>query len=168
MKIKKSFHKGQSLFELVLAIGVSAIIIVVLVSLVNNAVQAAAFSKNQTLAARYAESATEWLRAQRDTNISTFLTNTSTAPVSWCLKDTPLIDTSWNEHTACATNDVVSGTIFTRQVDFTVSTIPIPTPPAAAVKNQTIVLATVSVSWSDAKGTHKITNATQFSDWRQR
>lgn len=151
-------QKGQSLFELVLAIGVSAVIIVVLVSLVNNAVQAATFARNQTLAARYAESGTEWLRGQRDTNVATFLTNVSTAPIYWCFEDPVLSDTSWSQHSACTSTDVITGTPFTRQADFTVS----------SPGGKTLVVANMVVSWTDSKGTHKITNSTQFSDWRQR
>jgi hypothetical protein len=158
MKKSSWLQRGQSLFELVLAIGVSAIMIVVIVSLVNNAVQGANFSRNQTSAVRYAESGSEWLRFQRDTNLTTFLANASTAPASWCLKDSPLTDTSWNQHSACATTDVIAGTIFIRQVDFTVT----------APAGKTLVLANVTVTWTDSKGTHKITNATQFTDWRQR
>lgn len=161
-------EKGQSLFELVLAIGVSALMIIVVVSLVNNAVQSANFSRNQTLATRYAETASEWLRGQRDSNITTFLANAGSPPASWCLKDVPLTDTSWNQHSACGSTDVVSGTIFTRQVDFSTSLIPFPTPPAAPTTSKTVVNATVVVSWNDSKGSHTITNATQFTDWRQR
>lgn len=152
-------QRGQSLFELVLAIGVSAIIITVLVSLVNNAVQAATFSKNQTLATRYAESGTEWLRTQRDTDIATFLINASTAPLSWCLKDSPLVNSSWTgTHHPCGASEYITGTIFVRQVDFN------PTSPSG----KTVIIADVVVSWTDSKGNHKITNSTQFSDWRQR
>ena len=66
--------KGQSMFELVIAIGVSALIIVILVSLVSSALQNAAFAKNETLAGKYAENATEWLRGQRDKSTDVFLT----------------------------------------------------------------------------------------------
>ncbi len=151
-------EKGQSLFELLLAIGISALIIVVLVSLVNNSLQNAAFSKNESLAGRYAEAATEWLRGQRDNRIDTFMTNSTTPPPSWCLKDESLTDASWNRHIACGSSDKITGTIFTRQVDFSVGT----------VSGKTIVTADIVVKWTDSKGTHKVTSSTKFSDWRQR
>jgi type II secretory pathway pseudopilin PulG len=157
-KIRFVNQKGQSLFELLLAIGISALIIVVLVSLVSNALQNAAFSKNETLAARYAEAATEWLRGQRDNNIDVFITNATTAPNSWCLRDESLTNSSWNRHTPCSTSDKIPETPFYRQVDFTVST----------VSGKRIYLPTVSVSWTDAKGIHKVTSATKLSDWRER
>ena len=154
--MKISNTRGQSLFELVLAIGVSALIIVVLVSLVSNALQNAAFAKNQTLAARYSQSATEWLRGQRDNNIDTFMTNVTTP--TWCLKDEPLTNASWNKVGACSTSDVISGTPLIRQVDFTVS----------VTGGKTIVQAMVKVRWTDTKGTHDVNSSTNFSDWRQR
>lgn len=154
----KRYQKGQSLFELLLAIGISALIIVVLVSLVSNALQNAAFSKNETLASRFAESATEWLRGQRDNNINTFISNTTTPPFSWCLKDENLTDSSWNKHAVCNPADKVGNTIFTRQVDFS-STI---------VSGKTIINADIQVYWTDSKGRHSVTSSTKFSDWRQR
>ena len=153
---QESFVRGQSLFELVLAIGVSALVIVVLVSLVSNALQNAAFSRNQTLASRYSQSATEWLRGQRDNNISTFITNVATT--TWCLKDDPLTNSSWNKAGVCSASDKISGTSLTRQVTFSTAT----------VATKTIISANVSVTWTDTKGTHKTSSATNFSDWRQR
>ncbi len=155
--MNKSIQRGQSLFELVLSIGVIAIIIVALVSLVNNAVQNSTFSKNKSLATRLAEDGTEWLRSQRDKDIADFLTKTSTLPYSWCLKDAPLTDTSWNQHSACGTT-TVSGTIFVREVTFATS----------LVSGKTLVVSNVKVSWQDSKGQHETLSSTQFADWRQR
>lgn len=151
-------ESGQSLFELLLAIGISALIIVVLVSLVSNALQNSAFSRNETLAARYAESATEWLRGQRDNRIDIFVANAVNVPRSWCLRDASLTDASWNRHSACGASDKITGTEFYRQVDFSDTT----------VSGKRIYLADVTVSWTDSKGTHRVSSTTKFSDWRQR
>lgn len=156
------YVRGQSLFELVLAIGVSAVIIVVLVSLVNNAVQSSVYSRNQTLAGRYAESATEWLRTQRDANITTFITKAVAATPTYCLVDDPLLDTSWLNRACGASDYIVTGgvtTVFKRQVTF-------PAPTVVSGKN--IYTANLSVTWIDSKGTHTVNNSTQFTDWRQR
>lgn len=156
------YQKGQSLFELILSIGVSAIMIVVLVSLVNNAIQGANFSKNQTLAARYAESATEWLRSQRDTNVATFITKATASTPTYCLIDEPLTDTSWLNRVCGATDYLTNSgvsTVFKRQVTF-------PAPTVLSGKN--IYTANLTVSWIDSKGTHAVNNSTQLTDWRQR
>jgi hypothetical protein len=158
-------NKGQSLLEVVLAVGVSAVIIVVLVSLVNNAMKGAQFSRNQTLAARYAEGGTEWLRRQRDNDISSFFNRVTTTKSTWCLKDEPLQDgtTSWSEHTVCGSTDFLSGsdvgtTQFKREADLQKST----------VSGKTLITATVRVYWTETNGTHQVNSTTQFTDWRER
>jgi Tfp pilus assembly protein PilV len=154
---KSKYQSGQSLFELVLSIGVSAVIIVVLVALVNNAVQGAAYSRNQTLATRYAESGMEWVRTQRDADITTFLTKANA--MSYCLKNEP---PTWQSGVCGSTDYVVSAgvtTIFKRQVTF-------PAPTVVSGKN--LYTANLTVTWTDSKGTHTVNNSTQFTDWRQR
>lgn len=148
---------GQSLFELILAIGISALIIVGMVSLVNNSLQNSVFSKNQAEASQYAESATEWLRGQRDNNITTFITHATTPPLSWCLIDSSLTDTSWNTHNTCGST-TITGTIFIREVDF-VHTV---------VSGKDVYTANLTVKWTDSKGTHTVNNSTAFTDWRER
>lgn len=151
---KKNRNNGQSLFELIMSIGVSALIIVAVVALVNNAIQNAAFSKNETQASKYAQAATEWLRGQRDNRIDTFIANSAS---SWCLTDPQLNDTSWDQGSACLNTDFILDTIFVRQVDFTTTT----------ESGKKIIKAVVTVNWKDSKGTHTVNSATNFTDWRE-
>lgn len=148
--------KGQSLFELVIAIGISALIIVVLVSLVSNSLENASFAKNQTLSVRYAQEASEWLRGQRDSDINIFIESITSYPygVARCFNTL-----SWSAVGPCGTEDKING-LFVRQISFTKVERP------GLTKN--IFEADVTVSWTDSKGLHQITNATDFSDWRQR
>lgn len=156
MKTKK-IVSGQSLFELVVAVGVVALIVMSVVSLVSNSIQNSSFSKNQSLAARYAEEGTEWLRQQRDTDIDNFFKKVQTAPFTWCLNQEPLTDLASTSHSACGST-VINQTPFIREVKFTITT----------PSGKTIAIADVKVSWQDAKGTHSVLNSTQFADWRQR
>jgi hypothetical protein len=149
-------NKGQSLFELILAIGISALIIVSIVSLVNNSLQNAAFSRNEGVASKHAQGTTEWLRGQRDNRIDYFIARTATA--SWCLTDANLTDSSWNNQGVCGANEFITGTIFRRQLDFTRS----------VVGGKNIYRAVVTVTWTDSKGAHNVNSATDFTDWRQR
>lgn len=151
-------NKGQSLFELVIAIGISALIIVVLVSLVSNALENASFAKNQTLSVRYAQEASEWLRGQRDADTNVFLTNVSSYPyeIARCFNNL-----NWSSVGPCGSEDKISG-LFIRQIKFKTVDAVI----NGVTKN--IVEADVTVSWTDSKGLHQMTNATDFSDWRQR
>jgi Tfp pilus assembly protein PilV len=139
-------EQGQSLFEVLIALAVSALIIISLVSLVNNAIQNAAFSKNKSLASTYAQEATEWLRGQRDSDINTFQTNVATSV--WCLQDL-----SWTKSGACATGDEIASTPFMREVTFS---------------GTTVVEANIVISWKDSLGDHQVVSATNFADWRQR
>lgn len=154
MKLKVEL--GQSLFELVVAIAVSALIIVVIVSLVASSIRNANYSKNNGLASSYAQNATEWLRSERDRDINNFMVNVQTP--KWCLKDSPLTISSWTQVGACGANDYISGTVFLREVNFTVT----------APGGKTVVQTDVVVSWTDAQGIHEVTNITNFTDWRQR
>jgi type II secretory pathway pseudopilin PulG len=155
----KNCERGQSLFELVVAIGISALIIVVLVSLVGNALQNAAFARNETLAGNYAQQATEWLRGQRDSDTNTFEMHVSSSfDVARCFN--VLV---WNGPVAaCGLNETITDTPFVRQILFTSKNVLIDG------VTKTIVEAEVTVSWTDSKGFHEVTNATDFSDWRQR
>lgn len=63
---------GQSLFELVVAIGIVGLVLVAIVSVATISVRNTTFSKEQSLASRYTQQAMEWLRGQRDTDWDDF------------------------------------------------------------------------------------------------
>ncbi len=110
-------QKGQSLFEVVLALGVITAITVGIVSLTVSSMRNASFSKNKTLAGRYAQEATEWLRNQRD--FLGFTVFQGNAVGTRCLKD--LV---WTGGTSCSETDNIPGTILYRKVIFTTTTLP--------------------------------------------
>lgn len=146
-----NLERGQSLFELVVAIAISALIIVALVSLTTNSIQNSNFSKNKARAATFAQQATEWLRGQRDSNVDMFFKTYAIVP-AYCLQDLVWTHPANNPATDCTTK--INGTIFNRWVVFSADW------PAKE--------ADVTVSWTDSGGFHKVTSATIFSDWRQR
>jgi Tfp pilus assembly protein PilV len=149
--LHNSSLRGQSLFEVVVALAVSALIIVALVSVVSNSIQNSTFSKNKALAATYAQEATEWLRGQRDSDTAAFGSNVLT-PI-WCFQNL-----NWNTPGACTDDSKINGTPFIRQGTFVVDTS----------SGKTIVQTDVTVSWTDSQGLHQVTSATNFSDWRER
>lgn len=156
-----NFSTGQSLFEVVVALAISALIIGAIVSLTTNSIRNSTFSKNQSLAATYAQQATEWLRGQRDADITIFEAKASlpeaidpkTNLVTWCFKDL-----SWSQPNVCSDTDTILGTPFIRQVTFNIDNS----------SPKTLIAVDIKVSWSDSQGTHNITSATSFTDWRQR
>jgi len=143
--------KGQSLFEVVIALAISAIIISALVSLVSSSIRNANYAKNNTLAARHAQDATEWLRKERDDDIDNFMTRVLSP--TWCLSSL-----SWSQSAPCGDSEVIPDTIFRREVAFTVG----------LSSGKTVVDADITVFWEDAQGAHEVKSATSFTDWRQR
>lgn len=153
---KSKIERGQSLFELVVAIAISALIIVTIVSLVSNSLRNSTFSRNKAEAASFAQEATEWLRTQRDTNTEAFIDNV--AIPTWCFKTL-----SWSISNAClASQQILDAaglpTPFLREGHFA----------STLVSGKTVIETDVVVSWTDSQGLHQVTSATNFTDWRQR
>ena len=154
--MQEKLNNGQSLFEVVVAIAISAIIIVALVALAANSIRNATFARNKTQAGRYAEEATEWLRGQRDMDISTFKSN-SLVPV-WCLSFLFATPSDWSAQSQgdCSQGEEIPGTKFFRELEFPDD------------GNPDVIQVDVVVFWTDSQGTHEVRSATNLSDWRQR
>ncbi len=152
--MNKKNLKGQSLFEVVLALGVITAIAVGIVSLTVNSIRNASFSKQKTLAGRYAQEATEWLRSQRDTDFDTFQDNVLISPK--CLPQL-----YWTGAVGCDEtneNHKIPGTPLFREIQFVTDTI----------SGKTAITAEVKVYWNDSQGYHEVNSATTFTDWRQK
>ncbi len=151
-------QRGQSLFEVVVALAVSALIIMALVSLVSNSIRNANFSKNKTLAGVYVQEANEWLRGQRDSDVVTFGANIEDSiGIARCFNDL-----LWTNNAPCDEGDVISGTPFSRQITFGTSSVDV----SGVMK--TLTQADIVVFWTDSQGYHEVKSATNFSDWRER
>lgn len=142
-------EEGQGLFEVVLSLAVAALIIVAIVALATTAIRNASFSRNQSLATRYAQEAIEWLRGQRDEDWDAFATWALT-PL-WCLRSLSWADTVIG---SCGSSDFISGTIFKREISFTIID-------ASNIDTE------VNVYWQDAQGLHETKTVTTFTDWRE-
>jgi Tfp pilus assembly protein PilV len=146
----KKYNKGQSLFEVVLALALSTLIIVALVSLVSNSIRNSSYSRNKTYATRYTQEATEWLRGQRDGDWDVFSTNflfCPTPPHVQCL------DTlAWGNCGTCSDTEFI-GNIFKREVSF------------ADIEADSVTVE-VKTYWSDSQGIHEVRNSTILTDWR--
>lgn len=137
---------GQSLFEVVFALAITALILTGVVSLSAMTIRNSDYSKNNALATKYAQEAVEWLRGQRDTDWTTFYTHSGTTPVVTCLGTSPI--TSWGG--SCT----ISGTVFSRSVTLTTDSA-----------NLDIIEAMITVSWTDGNGEHRVTSTTRFTHW---
>lgn len=135
------FARGQSLFEVVVAVGLSALILAGVVSLSAGSVRTSSFSQNNAQATKLAQEAMEWLRSQRDAGWASFrddhsgTSNLCLSPIGW--------------GGSCP----IPGTIFNRSVTL-------------SVLDSDRVDAIVIVTWKDAQGTHEVKTQTRFTSWR--
>jgi Tfp pilus assembly protein PilW len=144
--------KGQSLLELVIALGAASIILTAIAVSVLSSLGATNQSKNQNLASQYAQEAMDTVRNLRDADYAEF----STKSGMYCLNEgeTELL-------TSCPTPNVKT---YYRQVEFDTST----------GCGSGITKVIVTVSWSDTKCTdpsdqycHKTILSNCFSDFNR-
>lgn len=143
-------NKGQSMFEVVLALFIITMIIVAVVILSTTSISNSLFSRNKTLANKYSQEAIEWLRSQRESNSANFIISANT--INYCLDSL-----TFSKKRVCTNTEIITGTIFKRELTFSKSVI--------STKN--IIDATIVTSWSDSKGLHQARAVTNFSDIRE-
>lgn len=154
-KLECKAQKGQSLFEVVIALGVMSFILVGIVSLAGASIRNSSFSNNNALATKFTQEGMEWLRQRRDESWITFTSKSAASPGTvWCLRDLSLA--SWpGTSGSCTATEFISGSnLFFRQATL------------ITVSVDVIDVAT-TVSWSDAQGTHSVRTSTLFTNWNK-
>lgn len=152
--MKKFFKLGQSLFEVIMALGLVTLIIVAVVAMAEISIKNSSYSKSKTMATRHAESAMEWLRGQRDEswdNFSDMALNYQTI----CLKNLNVDDIKLGGCSDEPDEDVIFDTNLKREVVFD----------TLDLLNGNIGVS-VNVFWTDAGGYHEAVTSTVFTDWR--
>lgn len=146
-------EKGQTLFEIVVALGIGVVVITSIVAVVTVSLRNANFAKNKTEATKYTQEALEWLRSEKEKDWPVFFAR-SGSPAYWCLQSL-----SWPDSAGqCAQNQTISGaTTFTRNVTLTTTDID----GDLALDD---IAATVTVSWSEGGRPHTSSATTQFGD----
>jgi Tfp pilus assembly protein PilV len=145
------FIRGQSLFEVVMALAIVTIIAVGIVSLSANSIRNANYSRDKTLATRYSEETIEWLREERDTDFTIFISRIGT----WCL---PSLDWSSSSVGTCSSGEEITNTVFKREVTLL----------SSLISGKTVIEATVKVYWEDSRAVHEVKTITNFTDWREK
>ncbi len=151
-KLKSKILSGQSLFEVVIALGVMSFVLVGIVSLAGASIRNSTFSNNNALASKYTQEGMEWIRQERDASWAIFSARDAIDAVStsYCLAS--LTPNTWlSIPPTCGT---ITGTLFTREADL-------------MTVNVDTVNAVVRVSWTDAQGTHTVRSATVFTNWNK-
>jgi type II secretory pathway pseudopilin PulG len=145
--------RGQSMFELLVAVFVIAISLVAILGLVTGAIGNTTFSKERTQANKFTQEAAEWLRSERDTNWLTFKGKGDADGNKYCLPDLMY----WPTATTGTCGATIPNTNFTRE--------------AILIYNSSdpdIVEARIITSWTDSSGKHDSTVVTYFTNWRTR
>jgi len=146
--VNKNISQGQSLFEVVVAIGIVSAILVGVMSLATHSISNSTFSREQALAQTYTQEAVEWLRGERDMNWDTFSANSSGTGQTWCLSAL-----SWGNAGSCSPSEVISGTNFAREATLT-------------MVNQDEIHVLVSTSWEGKGGQHEARIQTKLNNWK--
>lgn len=147
-------NHGQSLFEVVLAIGLIALVLFALAGLLAQGQKNASNAKDESDRSRAVSAVNEWLRTQRDNNWSAFYAKAPNNARSYCLNTLPSDVASLSEG-ECA--GPATGKSFSIGVSLS---HPTPDPGQSNVK------ADVSVSWTDSQGTHTQTFTSYFTNWK--
>ena len=174
-RLKKTNWKGQSLFEVVLALGIISFIMVALISLTTVSVRNASVARNKTQANRLAQEGVEWLRGERDSGYDIFVDyvgkmSTDDCPSLLLYDDDPIsvpqvqkcmclqTNIKWNDDGACVLidpADILEGN-FIREASLKVES------------SNNRVVGAVIVSWSESAGDHATRLNTFLGDWRAR
>ena len=150
-----SNNKGQSLFEVIVALGVTGLVLLALVAVATISIRNSTFSKNITLATRHSQEAIEWLRAEKTSDWISFANHVN-ASSHYCL---PSLTWSYPVSSNCPVSQVIPSTIFIRRADFSG-----PSDSNGDGRGDTVT-AIVSTSWTDSKGLHDARSSTIFTSW---
>lgn len=145
--LQPTTNSGQSLFEVVFAVGIMAIILVGVVSLAAKSVKNSTLSGANASATKYAQGAVEWLRGQRDSNWTNLTSHTVGS--YYCLVTNPI---SWGASSGSC--PITGDTTFTRRARLT-------------QVNSNTIDAAVEVSWTDSSGLHTVRSVTRFTNWNK-
>lgn len=149
MSTKNNYENGQSLFEVVVAIALSALIVTGIVAMGANSIQNSSYSRDKSLASNYVQETEEWLRQERDQNTGVF-GEKAVPGKTYCLTslDWPLTAVG------CSEGKVITGTKFKREVLF---------PECFGECPTNYVDIKIVVYWEDSKGYHESSSVTGLS-----
>lgn len=151
--------RGQSLFEVIVALTVVSFIMVGLIQVATLSIRNSTFSKSKSQANGYASQLTEWLRGERDTSWITFESRGATE--TWCFNSLSL---GWTNKGVCQTNEVIPGTIFRRQATLTCYQAGAVVLCDGVGVNTDTVNVDIKIIWTDGQGDHSVDVTTQLTN----
>jgi len=140
--------KGQSLIEVVVAVGITTLLLVALLSAVSISIKNSRVAKNRTIAVELAQQGVELMRTYRDYNWTVFL-----AQATGTSYDLPTNWTVTSDFNVCPTDFAIFD-IFKRCVTLT----------KIGIDDDRIELEVV-VSWQEGSKLDQIAQSSQLSKW---
>ncbi|MDP1722704.1 MAG: hypothetical protein Q8L37_05840 [Candidatus Gottesmanbacteria bacterium] len=142
------YQSGQTLAEVVVAIGVVVLLVTGLIFGTSVTLKASQYGKARSQAVQYAQEAIEVTRNLRDSGWTTFFTYGGVSPLSWCLNKAGV----WTAMSgSCSTN---IDTVYTRTVTLT------------WIEIDKKMKVDVVVSWIDGNKTFTVPVTTYFTQWK--
>jgi type II secretory pathway pseudopilin PulG len=138
--------KGQTLIEIIVAIGVVVLLVTGLLAGATATLKAAQYSRVKSLAVRYSQEALETARTVRNTGWETFSTYGSVGGITWCLNKAG----SWTQAPGSCSPNIDN--IYTRTVVFT--------------WQDPKMNVAVSTTWTDGARTYRVDQTTYFTQWQ--
>jgi len=149
------------MFEVLLALGVMALITVAIVSVSTVSIRNNTLAKNKTEANKFLNEVDEWLRMRKDTNFDSFQAHgRGNDKDKWWCADTLPGPTGWfGTSGGCIGNgydNPIQDTIFYREVSLDTTD---------DANDNAVVEAKTKVYWSDSQGRHETNSVTYYTDW---
>lgn len=150
MKLWGKYQNGQTLAEVVVAIGVVVLLVTGLIIGTSVTLKASQYGKARSQAAQYAQEAVEMARALRDSSWTTFFSYSGT---SQCLSKTG----EWTTMSVSCPFDIDA--MYARTVTFTWRD-------DLSVTNDERMKVDVVVSWTDGAKAYTAPLTTYFTQWK--
>lgn len=143
--MKKWTNQGQSLLEVLIALGVLVLVVIALMGATTDSLRNVQFSRDKALATRYVQEAVETYRTYRnDSGWSALVSGCETKGTIW----SPSLPTRFDWTVDCYIPD---------------TGLP---PSACDAANSTCEVA-LAVTWTSAGQTHQSSLTTRFTDWQE-
>lgn len=143
--MKKS-SRGQTLVEVIVAIGVVVLLVTGLIVSTSVSLKASQYGKMRSLGIQYAQEAVEATRNLRDSGWNTFAVYGGVTPISWCLNKAG----EWTQMIGACSSNIDN--FYTRVVTFT--------------WNDPRMKVDVFVTWVDGAKTYTSSLSTYFTQWK--
>lgn len=154
---------GQTLVEMVVAVGMVSLVLVAIVSGIAISIRNSRFSKNKALATRYAQEGVEKFRFYRDEyGWEPFFEAMQSGGENYCFADFPnslevVLDPEEAYSGSCTSETINDDEVYTRYAQVSVNTLP-----------SNWVDVVIGVSWYEGAVPHSVELTTRFNDWTRK